>query len=562
MNRIEIGMGNGRGLIGRGLGAGLLGLAALALGAGLLSPAVWAEDAAQPARAARLSSVEGQVLISQGNQLISDQAVANAPLFEGMRVATADNGRAEIQLDDGSVARLSPNSSLTLTVLRGQGETGEAEIVLEGGLGYFEVQGGGQAGAIRIRFGDSVVTAGGFTVLRINLDNPPGELAVFSGNAHLERGASLTVDLHGGESAALSGADATGYEMAESIEPDSWDSWNSDRDQMLTAEAASKTGATKGYADSSNPAWNDLDANGSWYNVPGQGNIWSPYAAAGAGWDPYGSGHWMWTPRFGYIWVSDYSWGYLPYQCGNWNYYDSFGWGWAPGMGGCSPWWGSGYRGPNIGIGYGGYRPPMPPHPRPHRPIGREGLAGASPMVAVNRRPAGGSGGLPVRDGKSPVVIAGQTAQAIRPLNSRPQYDHSASAFVNRTTYSGANSGARTAAAPASAGRPANATWPSFGVSRVGGSGNSANSSGARTVGGGSQQGPQASHGPSGGGYSGGGSAGHPSGDGGYSGGGAASHPSGGGGGGGGFSGGGGGGGASHAGGGGASGGGGGGSHR
>ena len=33
-------------------------------------------------------------------------------------------------------------------------------------------------------------------------------------------------------------------------------------------------------------------------------------------------------------------WGYMPYQCGAWNYYNSFGWGWAPGV--CQPWWGGG----------------------------------------------------------------------------------------------------------------------------------------------------------------------------------------------------------------------------
>ena len=41
---------------------------------------------------------------------------------------------------------------------------------------------------MRVTFGDSVATATGFTVMRVKMDNPPGELAVFSGNAHLERG--------------------------------------------------------------------------------------------------------------------------------------------------------------------------------------------------------------------------------------------------------------------------------------------------------------------------------------------------------------------------------------
>ncbi len=536
MNRIA----NPLELVGRRLSSGVLGLAALALGTVLLSQAAVAGDAAGPARAARLSTVQGHARVAQGAEALADQAVANTPLFEGMRVATEDDGRAEIQLEDGSVARLSPNSALTLAVLRGQGGSGEAEIVLESGLGYFEVQGGGQAGTIKIRFGDSMVTASGYTVLRVNLDNPPGELAVFSGNAHLERGSALAVDLHGGESVTLSGSDAARYELTESIEPDSWDSWNSDRDQMLTAEAASKTGAAKDYADSGNPAWNALDANGSWYNVPGQGSIWSPYDAADPGFDPYGSGYWMWTPRFGYIWVSGYSWGYTPFQCGMWNYYDSFGWGWMPGMGGCMPWWGNGYIGPNIGIGFGGYRPPLPPHRRP-RPIGGPGgKFEASPLVAVNRRPAIGSGALPPRNRTGAVVIAGQTVQPVRPLNPRPVYDHSASAFVNRTVYPGASLGASSGA------RPLGAAGPGFGVTRQGSLGSSPGSFAARPAGGSSQASSAPGRGSSGGGYAGGGSASHSSGGGGYSGGGSASHSSGGGG----FTAGGGGGGGSHSGGG------------
>jgi hypothetical protein len=295
---------------------------------------------------------------------------------------------------------------------------------------------------------------------------------------------------------ALSATDLTHLDLSDSIEPDSWDSWNSDRDQVLTSEAASKTGAAQSYANSSNPAWNDLDANGTWYDVPGQGNIWSPFAASGAGWDPYGSGYWMWTPRFGYIWISGYSWGYLPFQCGNWNYYDSFGWGWMPGTGGCSPWWGGGgYIGPNVGIGYGGYHPPMPPHLHPHPPIGRGGHNEPMPLVAVNRHPGVLGNPLPVRDGKTPVVIAGQTVQAVGPLNPRPPFERPASSFMNRTPYSGSNPGANGGAR--TTGAPANAVGPSFGGSRMGGPGNAQNSSTGRPSGGGGPQGPPASHGSS-----------------------------------------------------------------
>ena len=474
--------------------AGVLGLAALAVGTILLAQTLRAEDAAPAAGAARLSSVEGQVRVSQGGEVLADPALANTPLFEGTQVATSEDGRAEIQLEDGSVARLAPNSTLTLTVLRGEGGSGDAEMLLEGGLGYFEMQGKGRAGHLRVRFGESVVTAGGFAVLRINLDNPPGELAVFSGNAHLRRADSLALDLHGGQSVALEGASFAQSHPAELIEPDSWDSWNADRDQVLTAEAAARTGATNTLAGDGNPAWSDLDANGSWYDVPGQGYVWSPNEAAGAGWDPYGNGYWMWTPRFGYIWVSGASWGYLPYQCGSWGYYEGFGWGWAPGMGGCRTWWGTGYYGPNIGVGPGGYRPPLRPGPPHRRPPGGGGGPRPHPVLAVNRRPAGETAGAPMRERTAPVMIAGHAVAPLRPLSPRPNYDHSASGFVHSSqpAYRGA---------AGTANGPARVPGSSFSGSQP------ANSSAPRNSGGsGIRYTPPQSHAPSGGGYSGGGS--------------------------------------------------------
>ena len=451
-----------------GLKTCVLGMMGLALFLAMSVVRARGDDAAPAARAVRLSSVEGQVQLSQGKQLLADPAVENTPLFEGSLLTTGDDGRAKIQFEDGSVVRLSPNSSLTLAVLRGQGSSAEANVALESGLAYFELQGEGLAGTISVKFADAAVTASGLAVLRVNLDNSPGELAVFSGNAHVERGNALSLDLHGGESLALNANDPSRYNLTESIEPDSWDTWNSDRDEALSAEGAARTGATKSFPDASNPGWSDLDANGSWYNVPDQGYIWSPNDAASAGFDPYGSGNWMWTPGYGYIWVSGYAWGYTPFQCGTWNYYDAFGWGWAPGLNGCQPWWGGGGYGVNVGIFPGGYRGPIRPI-RPGRPLpGRPGGDGPHhpfPMVPVNRHGSGGGTTLPARDRTSVVSIGGYTVQALRPLSPRLQYDHSASAisvsrYSNGTSVHGAGSSAsgggpiRPATAP-SAGRSA-----------------------------------------------------------------------------------------------------------
>jgi uncharacterized membrane protein YgcG len=422
------------------------GLAAVVLGAASLFAVASAQEpqqgTRQPARAVRLSFVEGHVTLAQGNQVLAAQAVANTPLFEGSQLTTSDNGKAEIQFEDGSVARIAPDSMLTLQVLRGAGTGADAELTVNSGLCYFEFQGGGQAGQMTVHFGSSVATASGFTVLRVAMDTPPGSLAVFSGNVRVRVGPSdaVSADLHGGENIALNPADPKQYSVAESIEPNSWDAWNSDRDQALTAEAANQTGAPGNLGESQNPAWNDLDANGSWYDVPEQGYVWSPYEAANADFDPYGNGEWMYTPAYGYVWASGYSWGYIPFQCGAWNFYNGFGWGWAPGMEGCQPWWGLGfYGGANIGFAPIGYRP-IPRPPSPHGPIGHRPM----PVVAVNRHTALGNTSFPARDRNAYVTIAGSSVEPLHPLPSRPAYSHEGfTSGSNRTTPGNNGTGTR-----------------------------------------------------------------------------------------------------------------------
>ncbi len=416
---------------GKSLVRGTVAVIGLALGLSL-TPILHADEndgGGQSGRAARLSSVDGQVQISQGDQMLADHAVANTPLFEGTQLTTGSDGRAEIQFDDGSVARIPPESSVTLSMLRVNSDT---EIVLSNGMGFFELQGGSDAAPIRVRFGSNEITANGFTVIRVKLDEGPASIAVFSGNARLDSSGGGGVDLHGGESISLNGSTPADSTVAESIEPDSWDAWNADRDQALTSAETATTDADQNLPQSNNPAWGDLKTNGTWYNTPDQGYIWSPYEASNPGWDPYGTGNWMWTPNFGYVWVSGEPWGYMPYQCGAWNYYDAFGWGWAPG--GCQTWWGGG------GIGGGGgwiftvgntprwYKLPQRPGlPRPRSPHPLEGphADGPRPFIPVNRRlPLASGAPLPPRRIGTPVMIGGSVTTPLRPVSSRPVYGH------------------------------------------------------------------------------------------------------------------------------------------
>lgn len=427
--------------------------AALVLAAGL-AVSVPAQDAGTAPlqnqnpvqnRAVRLSSVEGQVRITQaGGQLLTDQAVANTPLFDGFGIQAGDDGRAELQFPDGTIGRVVPDSSVSLAGL----QQGAGDFVLDHGMAYFELR-----GAERVSFAGYIATASGSATIRVRLDDAPGEVAVFDGRIHLEGPGGLTADMRGGESVRLS-PQGGALDVAELVEPDSWDAWNSDRDQALLAAAGSATPATRSMDDSANPAWGDLNQSGNWYDVPGQGYVWSPYQASDSSWDPYGSGYWMDTPSYGYTWISSENWGYLPYQCGLWNWYSGFGWGWAPGV--CSPWWGGGVWIVNVGRGPVGWRPPIrPPRPRGPgnpRPGGGVHAVGPQPVIAVRREGPPLDGGLPLRDRRTPVTIAGATVTPLHPVAVRPVYNHQPAHTAMQ--YNGTGSGGSTAGSGTRPGYP------------------------------------------------------------------------------------------------------------
>ncbi|MDE3201629.1 MAG: FecR domain-containing protein [Acidobacteriota bacterium] len=400
--------------------------------------------------AVRLSDVEGAVQLTSGNMILASQALVNTPVFEGTLLTTGDDGRAELQFDDGSVARIPPDSSLLVRVLRKQGSADQSELDVQSGMAYFELQPTDSGDSIRVRFGDNVITTSGFTVMRVKTDTPPGELAVFSGNAHLASGTALALDLHGGETVNLNAKYPDKYQLAESISPDSWDEWNSDRDEALTTAEADRTLPKNALPDGSNPAYSDLDANGNWYNVPGQGYVWSPYEAQSAGWDPYGCGSWMWTPSFGYIWVSCESWGYMPYMSGMWNYYGGFGWGWSPGYG-YNPWWNSGGWTNNVGSGAVDgarkfkYEAPKRPRGGPIMPT-RSSVNAGEPLrqphkiVIVDRMKNAQNAPL-IRPQGAPLTVAGRTIEPVRPVSTR-----------QRASFSTFDNGRRTSTVPTTAG--------------------------------------------------------------------------------------------------------------
>jgi len=346
-------------------------------------------------RYARLSHVEGSVQVLQGDETAFEQAVPNMPLGEGSRVQTGDDGRAEVQFENGSVARLTPKSSMTLAQIeRGPEGAAETRVELLSGLGYFELHPRG--GENSLVFGpNTIVPVDGSAVVRVNMDSNPVEMSVFDGKVHVTSGSQFAVDVHANETIRFDATDAARYFLAEEVVADSWDGWNNDRDQALAQQAMKRTEASQAAANSGGGmGWSDLDQNGNWYSMPGYGNVWAPYGMS-AGWDPYGSGYWGYYGG-GYTWISGYPWGWLPYRCGGWNYFNSFGWGWMPT--GCGGYGGYGGYGGGYYINTGvviinrppGYRLPRPPagkpplRPGPPTSVGFAKVHGTA-LIPVNR---------------------------------------------------------------------------------------------------------------------------------------------------------------------------------
>jgi hypothetical protein len=367
---------------------------------------------AGPSNVARVSFVQGSVQLLAGQGTDFQPAVINMPVLDGSRLQAGGDGQAEIEFEDGSVARLTPNSAIAFPHL-GQDQ---AQLQQLSGLAYYEFNVGDGHPPFSVQFGNQTVQPTTNSILRVGLD-AGWDVAVISGAVQVQGEGIPGVAVAENQS-IRSGADNSGapYVVAQGINGDSWDNWNQDRDQAIAQEASQQTPVRDDSANPQNENWNDLDADGNWYPVEGAGNVWVP-GGVGPGWDPYGAGYWAYYPTNGYTWVSSYPWGWLPYHCGAWNYY-SFGWGWAPG--GCGGW------SPVIVVrGHPpGWRMPVPPL----RPPGGIHPVGGLPLVAVDRGAVAtgpwrlNSGFRPTVDHQQALNFNGQAVTPVERIGVRPGF--------------------------------------------------------------------------------------------------------------------------------------------
>ena len=330
-------------------------------------------------RIVRLSSVEGDVQIDRGQGY--EKAFVNLPVTQAMKIRDNNDGRAEVEFEDGSTLRITPGTIVEFPELSLRSTGAKVSAVhLQEGTAYLNFK-GSKDDEFSMGFAREKFALISPAHLRVQMADTEVTLAVFKGEVQVS-GPSGQVSVDKKQTVTFDLANHDKYELAKNLEPDPYDTWDKQQEdyhQRYMSRAES-------YSSYSPYAYGTTDLNyyGNFMNVPGYGNLWQPYFV-NAGWDPFMNGLWMYSPGFGYNWVSSYPWGWTPYHYGSWLFVPRYGWMWQPG----GAW--SGYSVPRVTNPPARFVVPQPP--------------ATGSVVAVNRGPAITPGVSPhqivIRDGSA-----------------------------------------------------------------------------------------------------------------------------------------------------------------
>jgi hypothetical protein len=287
----------------------------------LLASAAWGDS---HARIVRLSYVEGNVQIDRADGQGFQSAFLNLPITQGVRLETSDDGRAEVEFEDGSTLRLVPDSALSFDqlTLRDSGAK-FTSVILEQGTAYFDLRKKGDDEFIMSASGARLELPRGGRG-RVSVEPAGMKLAVFDGEVKFNTpDKSITVK----KNQTLETDQVDRYSVSNNISPEPYDSWTKERDEYRKQYANNAHVLSSSYSYGAT----DLNYYGNFFNSP-YGYLWRPWSATAA-WDPFVDGAWVFYPGFGYSWVSGHPWGWLPYHYGSWIYYQPYGWCWQPGRG-------------------------------------------------------------------------------------------------------------------------------------------------------------------------------------------------------------------------------------
>ncbi|HEV3039443.1 MAG TPA: FecR family protein [Candidatus Angelobacter sp.] len=316
-----------------------------------LAPLSYADS---QARIVRLSYVEGDVQLAHQGSAGFENATLNVPIVEGDQLRSGSTGWAEVEFEDGSTIRLSPGTALIFSELRLLSSGGTATSVdVDQGEAEFNVN-HHDSGEFRVTARNKTIVLKHSSRFRVTtLNSDPLEVSVWKGEVGVQDPNSRSeIAVKKKETFALDLLDPSRYDLEKGVESDGLDQWSTQRDQYLNTYAKRANYSSSPYQ----YGVSDLNYYGQYFDVPGYGTMWQPYGA-NVGWDPFANGYWNFTPG-GYVWVSAYPWGWMPYRFGHWQFVNGYGWLWRPPVAGA---WTTWHYCPPVINAPAGFRPPVPP---------------------------------------------------------------------------------------------------------------------------------------------------------------------------------------------------------
>ncbi len=315
-------------------------------------------------RIIRLSYIDGSVEMDRATGQGMEKAILNTPVTEGVRLATGNDGLAEVEFENNSTIRLGENSEVQFTKLLIDDNGAKVnEVALVRGTAYFDTK-GSKDDIYRAKLGDSIFLVHRDTQLRLSDDDGNPKVSVLKGEVELAN-QPREVKIGKKETLTVDPNSASGYEIAKGVDAEPLDRWNNERSAYQQAYSYNNSGVSSGL---NGYGYSDLNYYGGWSNIAGVGYGWQPYGVDNwLGWNPYLAGAWAFYPGFGYTWASAYPWGWLPYHYGSWTFVGGSGWFWIPGGGNFyrnNGWYYSGFRPVPVVHGPAGWvaptRPPVP----------------------------------------------------------------------------------------------------------------------------------------------------------------------------------------------------------
>lgn len=270
-----------------------------------------------PSRVARLNYTSGAVSFQPATVADWTQATLNYPMTSGDHLYTGDNALAEMRIGSTAI-RLASRTNFEFFNL--DDRTVQISIT---------------SGAVNIRLRsireDEVYEIdtpnGAVTLLRsgeYRVDTDPDRngtmVTVRAGDAEVAaNGGSYTI--HARQTGYFS-AENGGGDIRDANPKDRFDAFASQRDRREDLAPPPR------YVSRDLVGYEDLDANGSWFQNAEYGPVWRP--RVDSGWAPYRDGRWAWVEPWGWTWIDNAPWGFAPFHYGRWAYIDN-GWGWCPG---------------------------------------------------------------------------------------------------------------------------------------------------------------------------------------------------------------------------------------